>query len=94
MNTIEFDKRAQCFIDQFSAVPVWGVAANISGNTTLAENIADNGGIKLARNCELRCLEITEEELDQLLYLSAAQVWCHKLKSACVAHMLRSVHIW
>ncbi|DBA02194.1 TPA: LOW QUALITY PROTEIN: hypothetical protein N0F65_004829 [Lagenidium giganteum] len=97
-DTAEFDKRAQCFIDQYSALSVKDengiVVSNITGNTTLGENIADNGGLKLAYAGyklyakdypeKLEGFDITDEEVDQLFFLSAAQVWCHKMTAEAV----------
>ncbi|DBA02196.1 TPA: hypothetical protein N0F65_004831 [Lagenidium giganteum] len=94
----EFDKRAQCFIDQYSALPVRDdtgtIVANITGNTTLAENIADNGGLKLAYAGyklyakdypeKLQGFDMTDEEVDELFFLSTAQVFCHKMTAMAV----------
>lgn len=54
-----FEKRAQCFVDQFETMPVVdytgapvtypnGTAVRINGQRTLSENIADSGGISTA----------------------------------------------
>ncbi|DBA01250.1 TPA: hypothetical protein N0F65_010842, partial [Lagenidium giganteum] len=48
----EFDSRADCMKAQYSSFAVVGesgeVIAHVNGNTTITENIADNGGLKLA----------------------------------------------
>ncbi|DAZ94166.1 TPA: hypothetical protein N0F65_008258 [Lagenidium giganteum] len=48
----EFDARATCMKAQYSSFPVVGesgkVIAHVNGNRTITENIADNGGLKLA----------------------------------------------
>ncbi|UIZ24344.1 hypothetical protein KXD40_008505 [Peronospora effusa] len=49
----EFTEKAQCLAAQYSAFPVVSiedgrVLGNVNGNLTLGENIADNGGIRLA----------------------------------------------
>lgn len=52
----EFDRRAKCLVDQYDAFPVVSafdanrVLGHVNGNFTLGENIADNGGVKLAFN--------------------------------------------
>ncbi|KAL7999873.1 putative peptidase M13, metallopeptidase, catalytic domain superfamily [Plasmopara halstedii] len=49
----EFAAKAQCLVAQYSSFPVVSsqdgrVLGNVNGNLTLGENIADNGGIRLA----------------------------------------------
>ncbi|GFU35800.1 endothelin-converting enzyme homolog [Nephila pilipes] len=41
-----FEKRAQCFVDQYSSYEVLG--AKLNGKLTLGENLADCGGLKVA----------------------------------------------
>ncbi|KAL7750796.1 hypothetical protein RI367_003753 [Sorochytrium milnesiophthora] len=45
----EFDKRAQCFIDQYSSFTITdpkGAKVHVNGRLTLGENLADNGGLQ------------------------------------------------
>ncbi len=43
----EFEKRAECFIDEYSSfTPLDGV--HLNGKLTLGENTADNGGVRLS----------------------------------------------
>ncbi|KAG0313684.1 hypothetical protein BGZ97_009991 [Linnemannia gamsii] len=47
----EFDTRSQCFIEQYNEYTIDGPGGkkhNINGWSTLGENIADNGGLKIA----------------------------------------------
>ncbi|CAI5734759.1 unnamed protein product [Peronospora destructor] len=48
----KFTEKAQCLAAQYSAFPIISidgrVLGNVNGNLTLGENIADNGGIRLA----------------------------------------------
>lgn len=50
----EFQTRTQCLVDQYDSFPVASafnkshVLGHVNGNFTLGENIADNGGVKLA----------------------------------------------
>ncbi|KAH9519945.1 Endothelin-converting enzyme 1 [Bulinus truncatus] len=77
----EFDKRAQCLIDQYNTFEVYG--QNISGLLTLGENIADNGGIKMAyrayksaiksHDLSLPGLNLTD---DQLYFLGLSHFYC------------------
>ncbi|BFZ14208.1 hypothetical protein BsWGS_17247 [Bradybaena similaris] len=51
---IEFYQRVQCMIDQYSRYFDKTAEMHVNGDMTLIENIADNGGIKLAyRVCNL-----------------------------------------
>ncbi|KAL2265836.1 hypothetical protein VTJ83DRAFT_6936 [Remersonia thermophila] len=45
-----FEERAQCFVDQYGSytVEVPGGRANVNGNLTLGENLADAGGLRAA----------------------------------------------
>ncbi|KAH9519959.1 Endothelin-converting enzyme 1 [Bulinus truncatus] len=79
----EFDKRAQCLIDQYNTFEVYG--QNINGLLTLGENIADNGGVKMAyrayksaiksHDLSLPGLNLTD---DQLYFLGLSHFYCAK----------------
>ncbi|DBA02088.1 TPA: hypothetical protein N0F65_011155 [Lagenidium giganteum] len=85
----EFNARAKCMEQQYSSFGVRGVNGTIiaytNGSSTLAENIADNGGLALALNAYhdyLRAIpQATEglvEENDRLFFVSFAQNYCWK----------------
>ncbi|KAM4694124.1 neprilysin-like [Discoglossus pictus] len=81
-----FDDLSMCFVKQYGNF-TWDVAGgqNLNGVTTLAENIADNGGLRDAfrayknyvrtheKEKRLPGVDLTEE---QLFFLSFGQVWC------------------
>ncbi len=80
----EFEKRAQCVVDQFSGYEVID-GKKINGKLTNGENIADLGGLKLA----YRAYQATHKSAmksapekgftdEQLFFLGAAQAWCGK----------------
>jgi putative endopeptidase len=78
----EFEKRAQCVVDQFSGFEVID-GQKINGKLTSGENIADLGGIKLA----YRAMQTARKPGprsdkgftdDQLFFLGTAQAWCGK----------------
>ncbi|XP_055877205.1 endothelin-converting enzyme 2-like [Biomphalaria glabrata] len=76
----KFESRSKCLIKQFDSYTVQG--KNLSGLLTLGENIADNGGVKLAYRAykdgikskhSLPNLNLTE---DQLYFVGMSQFWC------------------
>ncbi|XP_033610621.1 endothelin-converting enzyme homolog [Cryptotermes secundus] len=79
-----YEERAQCFVHQYSKYGTNGKKVN--GFSTLAENIADNGGIREAYRAYQRYKERhdTEQVLpgmesfshNQLLFLAFANIWC------------------
>lgn len=80
----EFKKRSQCLIDEYNSFEVYG--EHVDGVSTLGENIADNGGIKISLEAYQDWLKSHDGE-DKLLpglnmtstqqfFLGYAQVWC------------------
>merc|ERR1719153_1905715 len=80
-------EKAQCIIDQYGnyTVEVNGEKLNLNGVTTLGENIADNGGIKLAFRAYERFVSNSGPEpilpglgftQRQLMWLSIARTYC------------------
>ncbi|KAI8889922.1 zincin [Backusella circina FSU 941] len=88
--TAEFVNRSQCFIDQYSKFNMTGPGGKtypVDGKLTLAENIADNGGIAASlfayRNFrenhtqeEPRLPGIEQLSPDQLFFVNFARTWC------------------
>uniref|UniRef100_A0A3B4UQJ0 Membrane metalloendopeptidase like 1 n=1 Tax=Seriola dumerili TaxID=41447 RepID=A0A3B4UQJ0_SERDU len=81
-----FKEQSQCMVQQYGNFN-WKLAGgqNVSGISTLGENIADNGGVRQAYKAYLKWVEMKGEEpylpgLDmdhkQLFFLNFAQVWC------------------
>ncbi|RQM29812.1 hypothetical protein B5M09_013511 [Aphanomyces astaci] len=83
-----FKKKAQCISDQYDNFVVKSevtdkVLGNVRSEFNLAENIADNGGLKTSFRAYHEYLkeypsQYTEEAGDKLFYLSFAQAWCSK----------------
>ncbi|CAB4009091.1 endothelin-converting enzyme 2-like isoform X3 [Paramuricea clavata] len=80
-----FQERTACFTEQYNKFTILG--ESVRGKNTLGENIADNGGLKLAYNAFKRSEKQNGAELqlpglnltnDQVFFLSFAQVWCSK----------------
>ena len=81
----EFEKRAQCFIDEYSVFePVDGV--HLNGKLTLGENTADNGGVRLSFMALMDALKdkpqpkIDGYTPEQRFFLGWGQVWCQNVR--------------
>ena len=77
----EFEKRAECFVQEYSAFePVDGL--HVNGKLTLGENTADNGGVRLAFMALMKSLEgkkppkIEGFTPEQRFFLGWGQIWC------------------
>jgi putative endopeptidase len=81
----EFEKRAECFIKEYSAfTPVDDV--HLNGKLTLGENTADNGGVRLAFRALMKSLEgQPQPKIDgftpqQRFFLAQGQVYCENVR--------------
>jgi endothelin-converting enzyme/putative endopeptidase len=81
----EFEKRAECFVKEYSAfTPVDGV--HLNGKLTLGENTADNGGVHLAFMALMKSLEgkprpkIDNFTPQQRFFLAWGQNWCENVR--------------
>uniref|UniRef100_A0A8B9FVC3 Membrane metalloendopeptidase like 1 n=1 Tax=Amazona collaria TaxID=241587 RepID=A0A8B9FVC3_9PSIT len=81
-----FKEQSRCMVYQYGNY-TWELAGgqNVSGISTLGENIADNGGVRQAYKAYLKWLEQEGKEPKlpglnlshkQLFFLNFAQVWC------------------
>ncbi|KAF3690008.1 Membrane metallo-endopeptidase-like 1 [Channa argus] len=75
-----FKEQSQCMVQQYGNFN-WKLAGgqNVSGISTLGENIADNGGAYLKWveiQGEEQCLPGLDMDHKQLFFLNFAQVWC------------------
>jgi len=81
----EFEKRAECFIREYSAfTPVDDV--HLNGKLTLGENTADNGGVRLAYMALMESIKgkpqpkIDGFTPEQRFFLNWGQVWCQNVR--------------
>jgi putative endopeptidase len=84
-DAVEFEKRAECFVREYSAfTPVDGV--HLNGKLTLGENSADNGGVHLSFMALMKALDgkpqpkIEGFTPQQRFFLGYAQVWCQNVR--------------
>lgn len=86
-SSLEFDKRTECFVNQYSDYYLPSINETVNGNNTLSENLADDGGLRNAFNAyQMYSKENNLKEpglpglenfsSNQLFFLSFAQMWC------------------
>ncbi len=79
-----FTERAKCIVDEYSSFTAVD-DVKLNGNLTLGENIADNGGIRIALMALLATMDgqpaapIDGFTPEQRLFLGYGQVWCENL---------------
>lgn len=78
-------KKTKCIIQQYSRYKDAEIGIPLNGVTTLGENIADNGGIKIAYRAYKKWLTQNRKESklfglnyspEQLFWINNAQTWC------------------
>ncbi|HYG98144.1 MAG TPA: M13 family metallopeptidase [Terriglobales bacterium] len=90
-----FEKRGECFVEQYSSYTAVD-DVNLNGKLTLGENVADNGGLRLALVAALASLtEKNKGEVDgytpeQRVFLGFGQIWCTN-QTPEIARMLAQV---
>ncbi|KAK5820647.1 hypothetical protein F5H01DRAFT_404111, partial [Linnemannia elongata] len=106
-----FDEKAQCFVNQYGNFTIKGPDGkdhNLDGQLTLGENLADNGGIKMAfRAWQSRAKsdpngkKIKNFKLpgldaytpEQLFFIAYGRQWCNKMRPAALLNrMMADVH--
>ncbi|KXJ13722.1 neprilysin [Exaiptasia diaphana] len=94
-----FKQKSKCFVNQYNKYQLHGI--NVNGSLTINENIADNGGIKIAydayqrwasRNGTEKILPGLELTPDQLFFISFAQEWCGVFNIIGASFQLKDVH--
>ncbi|KAI1891261.1 hypothetical protein AGOR_G00141950 [Albula goreensis] len=97
-----FTDKTQCMINQYNDYHWKEAGLNVRGKRTLAENIADNGGMREAFRAYRRWVETErsgkEEPLlpgiglsnNQLFFLSYAHVRCNSYRSAAAREQIQS----
>lgn len=88
----EFERRTSCLVHQYDEYVVDG-DVHLNGKLTLGENIADQGGVKLAfeawKNSIKDAAAKADLKEDQIFYLGFAQMWCSKATPEFLRHLAR-----
>jgi putative endopeptidase len=91
----EFNQRTKCMADQYSSYTAVD-DVKVNGKLTLGENVADNGGLRIAHLALLHALagkespEIDNLTAEQRFFLGWANVWCQN-RTAELSRMLATV---
>ncbi|CAJ0606402.1 unnamed protein product [Cylicocyclus nassatus] len=102
----KYMQRAQCLVDQYGKIEIPGTGLEIDelpkndlkidGKSTLGENIADNGGVKLAYGHggeEDRIKGLEQFDNNQMFFLGWATIWCeHSTISTLKLEIFMDVH--
>ncbi|KAK9869803.1 hypothetical protein WA026_003535 [Henosepilachna vigintioctopunctata] len=84
-----FHEKAQCIVQQYANLTNEKINMTLNGINTQGENIADNGGIKLAYIAYQKWLQRNKVEPQlpglkftpqQLFWIAAASNWCSKVR--------------
>ncbi|ORX68078.1 zincin [Anaeromyces robustus] len=101
----EFNELTQCFVDEYSSFSIEdenGVKHYVNGTSTLAENLADNGGVdrayeawKISIEKDVNAKEnnkllpgLTKYTQDQLFFIAYGQFWCTKPRPEIAANYI------
>lgn len=94
----EFNKKVQCFIEQYSNYTDPLAGKPINGSTTIGENIADNGGLRQAYRAlqnykgskQLLPASMKTFTSEQLFFLSFANVWCTNIRREALINQIET----
>ena len=90
-----FDKRAQVLVDQFDAIEVNAEGLHANGRFTLGENIADQGGLRVAYTAMKNAQGGTEPEAidgltaPQRFYISYATLWAQNIREQEIVRLTK-----
>ncbi|KAK5820678.1 hypothetical protein F5H01DRAFT_291167 [Linnemannia elongata] len=103
-----FDEKAQCYVNQYGNFTIKGPDGkdhNLNGQLTLGENLADNGGLKMAfRVWQSRAKsdpngkKIKNFKLpgldaytpEQLFFIAYGRLWCNKMRPTALLNQVRT----
>ncbi|RWS14643.1 neprilysin-like protein [Dinothrombium tinctorium] len=96
-----YKEKIQCFIDQYSNVTEPVTGKRLNGKMTVGDNVADNGGLRLAfdaykeyartkhpeKNFKLP-FEMSDFTTEQLFFISVANLYCHNYYNETISALL------
>lgn len=95
----DFDKRASCLIEVYNKFYFEDIQMHVNGQKTLAENIADNGGLSLALNAYKKYVQkhgpepklpyFEDYSSEQLFTLALANLWCSNVTLEFIKYQLK-----
>lgn len=97
-----FTEKTQCMIDQYNGYHWQEAGLNVRGKRTLAENVADNGGIRESFRAYRRWVEVSRGGVEesrlpgvslsnnQLFFLSYAHVRCNSYRPEAAKDQVQS----
>jgi endothelin-converting enzyme len=97
---VNFNKKTQCFVDQYKQFTVPGLDGqplHVNGKLTLGENIADAGGLtasyaawqKREKASPAKTMPGLEDfTKDQLFFISYSNWWCGKTRPAALVNQV------
>ncbi|XP_077498492.1 neprilysin-1-like [Amblyomma americanum] len=97
----EFNAKKDCFIHQYGNIVDPATKESINGENTVGENIADNGGVRVAFATHARLSDDGAEEVlpglegfspEQLFFISYALVWCRSTRPEIGEELMTDVH--
>ncbi|CAJ0606497.1 unnamed protein product [Cylicocyclus nassatus] len=93
-----FQKKRQCFVNQYSKHLEPTTQRNVDGRLTIGENIADNGGLRVAyeayrmrssRESETASLPgLPSFSTEQLFFIAYANTWCEAVKASSINYIM------
>ncbi|KAG0371442.1 hypothetical protein BGX24_001670 [Mortierella sp. AD032] len=103
-----FEDKAQCYVNQYSNFTIKGPDGkdyNLDGQISLGENLADNGGMKMAFHIwqnrvksdpyvrkykNFKLPGLDKYTPEQLFFISYGRIWCNKMRPEALLNMVRN----
>lgn len=94
----EYEKKTECFAQQYESYDLPDSDQSIDGNLTLGENIADNGGLKEAFRAYQQFTEGSDEPIlpglkyspSQLFFIQSAAFYCGRYRTEITEYGLKT----